>query len=125
MLAVVLGSGIGDVAVVVTRYFGGTKLGTGGLVRAYSETAVKGVEAATVAERLLYQELNMAVDYHWLSIVKREAENAGGQKISMEFDQQVGFKVCLRPDAVEALSKMLTEITAGQVIIKAGDFTYI
>ena len=52
-LAVLRGSGLGDVAVVVTRYFGGTKLGTGGLVRAYSEAVRSVVEAVPRAERCL------------------------------------------------------------------------
>lgn len=125
VLEVINRKGLVKVVIVVTRYFGGVLLGAGGLVRAYSEAAVKGTESAGVVERILYQGLNIALDYHWLGMVKREVENAKGQNITMEFGQKVRLKVFMRPNNLEALSKRLTELTAAQVIIKAGDATYI
>ncbi|MDD4236956.1 MAG: YigZ family protein [Desulfotomaculaceae bacterium] len=125
VLDVINRKGLVKVVIIVARYFGGILLGAGGLVRAYSEAAVKGIKAAGEAERLLHQELTIVLDYHWLGMVKRETENAGVQNITMEFGEKVGLKGFLRPDALEALSKRLINITAGQVIIKAGDFTYI
>lgn len=111
--------------IVVTRYFGGVLLGAGGLVRAYSETAVKGAEAAGEVERLLYQELSMVLDYHWLDTVKREVEQAGGQNITMDYGEKVRLKVLLRPEGLEALTKRLTDHTAGQMTIKTGNFTFL
>ena len=71
MMAVLLGSGVGDVAVVVTRYFGGIKLGTGGLVRADS-AGVKAVLAALpVTEKIVYVELIASGPYNWVTPVAR------------------------------------------------------
>jgi len=125
VLDVIHRKGLVKAVIVVTRYFGRILLGAGGLVRAYSEAAVKGIETAGEVEMLLYQELNMILDYHWLSIVKREAQTSGGRNITMEFGRTVDLKVFLRPGDLNALSKKLNDITAGQVIIEAGDFSYI
>ncbi|TEB14638.1 IMPACT family member YigZ [Pelotomaculum sp. FP] len=124
VLDVINRKGLVKAVIVVTRYFGGIMLGAGGLVRAYSEAAVKGIEAAGEVERLLYQELNIALDYHWVGVVKREVEKAGGKNFSMEYGEEVILKVLLRPEGLEALSKRLTDLTSGQVIIKMGGFTY-
>jgi len=125
VLDVIRHKGLSKVVIVVSRYFGGILLGAGGLVRAYSEAAVKGIEAAGVVERLLYQELCIIMDYQWLGVVKREVENAGGQKVSIEFGQSVQMKAYLRPTAVDDLTKKLNDITAAQVIIQTGNFVYL
>jgi len=112
-------------AVVVTRYFGGILLGAGGLVRAYSEAAVNGIEAAGIVEKLLYRGLYLSMDYPWLGVVKREVENAGGRSVSIDYGQRVQINAFFRPAVVEALTTKITEITAAQVIIQLGDFVYI
>ena len=63
MLAVVQGAGIGDVVVVATRYFGGTKLGTGGLVKAYTETAQAALEAVPVEMKVETELLSVNLSY--------------------------------------------------------------
>src|SRR5579871_3558271 len=65
VLAVLRGSGIGDVIVVVTRYFGGTKLGTGGLVRAYGDAARTGLEALVTERKITKQTLGIEAPYHF------------------------------------------------------------
>ena len=69
-LAVLRGSGLGDVAVVITRYFGGTKLGTGGLVRAYSEALRLVVEAVPRAEKVLTHTIMLAFPYTYLERIR-------------------------------------------------------
>lgn len=112
-------------AVVVTRYFGGILLGAGGLVRAYSEAAINGLEAAGIIEKLLYRGLLLNMDYQWLGVVKREVENAGGQRVSMDYGQRVQILAYFRPARAETLTVKITELTAAQVIINMGDFVYI
>jgi uncharacterized YigZ family protein len=117
--------GLVKTAIVVTRYFGGVLLGAGGLVRAYAEASAKGIEAAGEVERLLYRQLNLVLDYHWLGTVLREVEKAGGQHLTSEFGQQAALTVFLRPASLDTLVSKLTEITAGQISATRGDFTYI
>ena len=71
MLAVLLGSGIGDIAVVVTRYFGGTKLGTGGLVRAYGGGVKAVLAALPVAEKIVLARLIASGPYSYVTPVSR------------------------------------------------------
>ena len=66
-----------DVVVVVTRYFGGIKLGAGGLVRAYTKGAKIGLEAAKIIEKVMYQEVKIKIDYNQLGKVQNEIMNMG------------------------------------------------
>jgi len=88
-LTVLKGSGLGDAAVVVTRYFGGTKLGTGGLVRAYSE-AVRSVVAETPrAERMPTLTILVELPYRWLERMRRLVDVHMGRVLAEEFAGEV------------------------------------
>ena len=69
MLTVLLHSGVGDVAAVVTRYYGGTKLGTGGLVKAYSGCVQQALATLPTAERVTWVPLAVTVDYAAVTVV--------------------------------------------------------
>ncbi|WP_066632972.1 YigZ family protein [Desulfolucanica intricata] len=125
VLEVINQKGLIKTALVITRYFGGVMLGAGGLVRAYSEAAVKGIDAAGVVEKLLHRELRITMDYQWLGVVKREVESAGGRQPDIIYDQKVNMKVYLQPAAAQALSKRLIDLTAAQIVIEEGGFSYI
>ena len=71
MLSVLLGSGVGDIVAVVTRFFGGTKLGTGGLVRAYSGGVKSALAQLTLQEKVARQTLKLGCAYHWISEIGR------------------------------------------------------
>jgi uncharacterized YigZ family protein len=71
MLTVLLHGGVGDVAAVVTRYYGGTKLGTGGLVRAYSGCVQQALASLPTAERVTYVPLAVTVDYAAVTVVQQ------------------------------------------------------
>jgi uncharacterized YigZ family protein len=88
-LAVLKGSGLGDVAVVITRYFGGTKLGTGGLVRAYSEAMRQVVEAVPRAQRLPTITVMVGLPYRWVERLRRLAAAHGGRILDEDFAGEV------------------------------------
>jgi|YNPBryunderm2012_1023409.scaffolds.fasta_scaffold07877_3 uncharacterized YigZ family protein len=118
MLAVLRGSGLGDVVVVVTRYFGGTLLGTGGLVRAYGD-AVKAVLAVLPrGERIPVRRLTAWLGYDAYGGARRALEQAGALIMREEF----GVEVCLEVEApVEAYPLMVAALetaTAGHVRIE-------
>jgi uncharacterized YigZ family protein len=84
-LAVLKGSGLGDAAVVVTRYFGGTKLGTGGLVRAYSEAVRLVVESVPRAELIPTCTILIGLPYNWLERLRRLVVAHGGRVLDEDF----------------------------------------
>jgi uncharacterized YigZ family protein len=109
-------------AVVVTRYFGGIKLGAGGLVRAYSDAAQKAVERAGIVEKRLHQEISVQVAYQLFGSVKRELELAGGLIQDIAYGEQVCIR-CLLPVNVD-ISPRLDGVTAGKAELKLGDCLY-
>ncbi|HHW29237.1 MAG TPA: YigZ family protein [Syntrophomonadaceae bacterium] len=110
-------------AVVVTRYFGGIKLGAGGLVRAYSDAAKKAIDRAGIVEKRLHREFFIQVAYQLFGAVKRELEQAGGLIQDIAYGEQVSIS-CLLPVDVD-ISPRLNGITAGKVELREGDFCYI
>lgn len=115
VLAVLRGSGVGDVIVVVTRYFGGTKLGTGGLVRAYSEGARTGLESLATMRKIEMQTLGIEIAYHYFELLKRLIAEHGGVVDDETFAAEVTVLATFPADQVEAFAAALTELTAGQV----------
>ena len=116
---------IAKVVLVVSRYFGGIKLGAGGLVRAYKEAAVKGITAAGVLQKLLYRNVHLTMDYQWLGPVKREVEKAGGRHINIDYAEKVKVNFLLRPDAIHTLSERLIDLTAAQIQVNDGKSIYL
>lgn len=114
-LAVLQGSGLGNAAVVVTRYFGGTKLGTGGLVKAYGE-AVKAVLAVTrQAELLPTTTLRFVAPYRLYDQVVRLMDAQNGRVLSTDFLEEITVSVQFKDTAVEAFKNELGNLSAGQI----------
>lgn len=88
-LAVLSGSGLGDVGVVVTRYFGGTKLGTGGLVRAYSDAVRQVLAVLPRAEKTTVHTVMLVMPYNWFERIKLLVAAHNGQIIDQEFAADV------------------------------------
>jgi uncharacterized YigZ family protein len=114
-LAVLRGSGLGDVAVVVTRYFGGTKLGTGGLVRAYSEAVRLVVEAVPRAEKVLTHILMLAFPYTYLERVRLLVAEQNGKVLDETFTADVTLTARIRVEKLSAFQANLSELTNGKV----------
>jgi len=114
-LAVLRGSGLGDVVVVVTRYFGGTKLGTGGLVRAYSEAVRLVVEAVPRAEKVLTNTILLAFPYTYLERVRLLVAAQGGQVLDETFAVDVTLTARVRVEKLAAFQSLLSDLTNGKV----------
>ncbi len=115
ILAVLRGSGIGDVLVVVTRYFGGTKLGTGGLVRAYGDAARAGLSTLPTERKIEKQQIGMDIPYHFYEQVKRLITQHEGTLDEETFAGEVTLLASFPVDQVAEFSAALVELTAGSV----------
>ncbi len=118
-LEVLRGAGLRDVCCVTTRYFGGTLLGPGGLVRAYTAAAQAAVEAARAAgdlvEMTLVTHVDARVDYARFEQAVKLVEQAGGKVASSDFAADVCIHAVFRAGAEEAFRTALTELMAGRV----------
>jgi uncharacterized YigZ family protein len=114
-LAVLRGSGLGDVAVVITRYFGGTKLGTGGVVRAYSESVRMVIEAVPRAEKVLTHTVMLAFPYTYLERVRLLVAAQSGEVLDEAFTADVTLSARLRVERLPSFQDALSELTNGKV----------
>jgi putative IMPACT (imprinted ancient) family translation regulator len=103
------------VAVVITRYFGGTKLGTGGLVRAYSEAVRMVVEAVPRAEKVLTHIVMLAFPYTFLERVRLLVAKQDGAVLDEDFAVDVTLTARLRVEKLAPFQSSLSELTNGKV----------
>jgi uncharacterized YigZ family protein len=112
-LAVLQGSGLGDAAVVVTRYFGGTKLGTGGLVRAYGDAVRQVLAIAPRAQRVATHLVMAAVPYNLLERVRLLIGEHHGRILDETFAADVTLTIQFRVDQFEPFQAGLRELSNG------------
>jgi putative IMPACT (imprinted ancient) family translation regulator len=109
------GSGLGDVAVVITRYFGGTKLGTGGLVRAYSDAVRMVVEAVPRAEKVLTHTVMLALPYRLLERARLLVKAHHGQMLDEDFAADITLTARFPVEHLDEFQIALSELTNGAV----------
>lgn len=118
MLDVILGEDIYNVAVVVTRYFGGILLGTGGLVRAYSKAVQEGLRNSLIIEKKYGISLEVTTDYTGIGKIQYIAGERKLPILDSEYTDKVVMKILVPHDEVAAVQKVITEGTNGRAKMK-------
>ena len=118
MLNALLHGPVGEVAVVVTRYFGGTLLGKGGLVRAYTGCVQQALESLPTLERVSKTRLAIELEYPSVDGLRRMLPAHEAQIVSEEYAATVGYQVLLPSARVEAFRAALLDLTLGEVLIE-------
>lgn len=124
MLDVLLGEEIRNICVVVTRYFGGTLLGTGGLVRAYSGAVQEGLRHSTVMEKHLGHRVRITTDYNGIGKIQYVAAQMGLKTLDTAYTDQVVVTLMVPVDQGKELIHQVTEKTNGKAIIEETETLY-
>ncbi|MGF6953888.1 putative YigZ family protein [Neobacillus sp. B4I6] len=114
-----------DTVVVVTRYFGGIKLGAGGLIRAYGKATSEGLDAVGIVERRLMRVCHVKIDYSWLGKIENELRSSIYILKNIQYQENVEIEVFVEEENQPAFSEWMIEMTNGQADITAGEVTYL
>jgi uncharacterized YigZ family protein len=118
MLTVLLHSKVGDITAVVTRYFGGTLLGKGGLVKAYSGGVQLALATLPLVERVPKAALTLMFDYSYVTPLQRLLPTYEAQLRSEQYAADVIYEISLPVERVPAFTAAVTELTNGQAILE-------
>lgn len=125
MLEVLKKQNLKDTAVVVTRYFGGIKLGAGGLIRAYGSTTSEAIKATGIVQRQLVQGISIIVDYTLLGKLENEIRQSNYILDNIDYLEHVEFTVYVKKDDVQKFHEWIIDLTSDQATLTNKDFTYI
>ncbi|MGB9697086.1 MAG: IMPACT family protein [Ignavibacteria bacterium] len=106
---------ITNVIIVVTRYFGGIKLGTSGLIKAYSEAAEASVTVSNIVEKYITQKIKLTCDYKQLESVRRALNSVSGTILKSDYSDIVSLIIEVRLSAVEILKNKLINVFKGNL----------
>lgn len=116
MLDVLLAGNLRDICVVVTRYFGGVLLGTGGLVRAYQAAAIAGLEASRLLERQKGVRMQLHTDYEIFGKLRYMMEQEGIGLLKLEYAENIRLELVMEEKKKEGFLKKLSELSAGRLV---------
>lgn len=125
MLEVLKKQHLKDTAVVVTRYFGGIKLGAGGLIRAYGSSTTHAIKATGVVRRELMQGFSITIDYTLLGKIENELRNSEYLLETINYLENVEFIVFVKQDEIEAFQNWMIDLTSDQAKLKTMEQKYI
>jgi uncharacterized YigZ family protein len=113
MLTVLSHSKVGEVAAVVTRYYGGTKLGTGGLARAYADSVKAALLKLELCEKIDWKFSKLCFDYSFQNSIETILAEQGAQIVHSHFDDRVCFEIRFDLDSLVELNRKLSNISQG------------
>jgi uncharacterized YigZ family protein len=120
-LSVLMGSGLGDAVLVITRYFGGTKLGTGGLVKAYSNAARDAVQGVPKARKIAVYQASIICPYAIYESLQRLIKLHKALNIKETFSEHVQIDFSLPDKNLSALESAVNELSNGQISVIVED----
>lgn len=115
---VICGSGVTNILLVVTRYFGGTKLGTGGLVKAYSEAAALALKDSGIKEHFITDCLKVVIDFSSYDSLKKVVSRHGGKETRADFSDKVSLEIEIRRSLTKKLMADIVELSKGKAKIE-------
>ncbi len=124
-LEVIKKENLRDVVVVITRYFGGIKLGAGGLVRAYTKGAKVGIDAGIIIEKVKYTDVKIKIEYTQLGKIQNELMNLGFTVKDTIYAEDVEIIVYSKLEDVQSLRDRIIDITSGTADVSLGDEYYL
>ncbi|AZA08948.1 YigZ family protein [Corynebacterium pseudopelargi] len=125
MLDVLRGSGVEDIVAVVVRYFGGIKLGAGGLVHAYSEAVSLGLEHLRTVVRKKVDLYNVELTHAQAGPVEARLRAAGVQVLDSDYAQKVTLTLGVEAEGVATLEALVAELTSGAATLKNAGHTWV
>ncbi|MDD6340550.1 MAG: YigZ family protein [Butyrivibrio sp.] len=118
ILEVICNAGVHNCLLVVTRYFGGTLLGTGGLVRAYTQSAKEALENSALAVLVEGVKYLVTTDYNSISKIQYAVEKSDAEITDTEYTDKVIISILIKKESGEEFCRQITEITNGRAIIE-------
>jgi len=116
ILEIIKKSELKDIVIVVTRYFGGIKLGAGGLIRAYGKSANAGIKGAGIVERYGHTRIAAEIDYNMLGMLENQLRQQGYIIADKQFADKITLIVLEKLGQEEVIKQKITDWTAGQVV---------
>jgi len=124
ILNVLSQEGLVNTAVVVTRYFGGVLLGTGGLARAYAKGCKIALENGIIVDKNLYYDVSFNLDYTLLGKMENELLKNGFIVKDKIYSENVGFKLIVKEDETDKIVDLINEISSGRADVSIGQAAY-
>lgn len=125
MLEVLKKNKLKDTTVVVTRYYGGIKLGAGGLIRAYSKSTSEALKATGIVKRQLMKNISITVEYPLLGKIENELHQKNHMIVGIDYLEHVTFNVVVAVDQVESFTEWIINLTSDNATIEIKKEQYI
>ncbi|NPC94330.1 YigZ family protein [Bacillus sp. WMMC1349] len=125
MLEVLKKRKLKDTCAVVTRYFGGIKLGAGGLIRAYGKSVSEGLNHVGITERKLMRVMHTKINYTWLGKLENELRTSPYKLKNIHYADEVEFEIYVKESEKQSFTQWITELTNGKSENKEGIQIYL